>query len=91
MPQSITTVRQWFRKTDMNSKISPGHRKIYILYDPPRSVATSNFFLTPWVTEQSRCLSGKSSLPTTDISLKRRQREPGVQAVTSGLLVSGSD
>ncbi|GBN77597.1 hypothetical protein AVEN_42572-1 [Araneus ventricosus] len=33
----------------------------------------------PWVTEQSRCLSGKSSL-------KRRQRGPGVQAVTSGLL-----
>ncbi|GBO36971.1 hypothetical protein AVEN_19178-1, partial [Araneus ventricosus] len=41
-------------------------------------------FSTPWVTEQSMCLSGKSSL-------KRRQREPEVQAVTCGLLVSGSD
>ncbi|GBN17593.1 hypothetical protein AVEN_22366-1, partial [Araneus ventricosus] len=60
------------------------------MQDPPRPLATSNFFPTPWVTEQSRCLSGKSSLPTTDISLKRRQRKPGVQAVTCGLLVSGS-
>ncbi|GBO31437.1 hypothetical protein AVEN_519-1 [Araneus ventricosus] len=51
---------------------------------PLRSLATSNFFPTPWVTEQSRCLSGKSSL-------KRRQRQPGVQAITCGLLVSGSD
>ncbi|GBN03890.1 hypothetical protein AVEN_132943-1 [Araneus ventricosus] len=33
----------------------------------------------PWVTEQSRCLS----------SLKRRQREPGVQSGASGLLFSG--
>ncbi|GBO10972.1 hypothetical protein AVEN_11467-1 [Araneus ventricosus] len=29
---------------------------------PLRSLATSNFFPTPWDTEQSKCLSGKSSL-----------------------------
>ncbi|GBM85926.1 hypothetical protein AVEN_97547-1 [Araneus ventricosus] len=51
---------------------------------PLRSLATSNIFPTPWATEQSKCLSRKPSL-------KRRQREPGVQAVACGLLISGSD
>ncbi|GBM05290.1 hypothetical protein AVEN_46842-1 [Araneus ventricosus] len=55
---------------------------LYILRSP-RSLAVT-FFPTPWVTGQSRCLSGKSSLT-------RRQREPGVQSGASGLLFSGRD